>query len=72
MLLGFGVGRVYSGAVLPMFLLCYRVFRSRKCFEKILFWSGPLFGKIFGGELLFYGVGVGLEFFGAVLPMFLL
>ena len=29
------------------------VFRSRKCFEKILFWSGPLFGKIFGSELLF-------------------
>ena len=41
--LGIGVGRVYSGAVLPMFLLYYLVFRSRKCLEKILFWSGPLF-----------------------------
>ena len=27
-------------------------------------------GKIFGRELLFYGVGVGLVCFGAVLPMF--
>ena len=28
--------------------------------------------KIFGSELLFYGVGVGRVVFGAVLPMFLL
>ena len=35
--LGIGVGRVYFGAVLPMFLLYYLVFRSRKCLEKILF-----------------------------------
>ena len=41
--LGIGVGRVYSGAVLPMFLLYYLVFRARKCLEKILFWSGPFF-----------------------------
>ena len=40
---GFGVGRVFFGAVLPMFLLNYLVFRSRKCLEKILLWSGPLF-----------------------------
>ena len=39
----FGVGRVFFGAVLPMFLLNYLVFRSRKCLEKILLWSGPLF-----------------------------
>ena len=41
--LGFGVGRVYFVAVLPMFLLYYLVCRSRKCLEKILFWSGPSF-----------------------------
>ena len=41
--LGFGVGRVYFVAVLPMFLHYYLVCRSRKCLEKILFWSGPLF-----------------------------
>ena len=34
--------------------------------------SGPLFEKIFGSELLFFGVGVGRVFFCAVLPMFLL
>ena len=61
------------------FLCCFAyvfalnlVFRSRKCLEKILFWSGPLFGKIFGSELLFLGVGVVRVCFGAVLPMFLL
>ena len=70
--MGIGVGRVFSSAVLPMLLLYYLVFRSRKCLEKILFWSGPLFEKNFGSELLFYGVGVGLVCFGAVLPMFLL
>ena len=42
LVLGHGVGCVYSGAVLPMFLLYYLVCRSRKCLEKILFWSGPL------------------------------
>ena len=41
--LGFGVGRVYFGTVFPLFLLYYLVCRSRKCLEKILFWSGPLF-----------------------------
>ena len=41
--LGIGVGRVYSGAVLPMFLLYYLAFRPRKGSEKILFWSGPFF-----------------------------
>ena len=43
LVLGLGVGCVYSGAVLPMLLLYYLVCRSRKCLEKILFWSGPLF-----------------------------
>ena len=55
-----------------MFLLYYLVFRSRKCLGKILLMSGPLFEKIFGSELLFFGVGVGRVFFCAVLPMFLL
>ena len=69
---GVGVGRVFFVAVLPMFLLYYLVFRSRKCLVKILFWSGPLFEEIFGSELLFLSVGVGRVFFGAVLPMLLL
>ena len=50
MFLGIGVGRVYSGAVLPMFLLYYLVFRSRKCLEKILFWSGPFLNKFSGAN----------------------
>ena len=33
---------------------------------------GSLFGKIFGSELLFLGVGVGRVFFVDVLPMLLL
>ena len=33
---------------------------------------GSLFEKIFGSELLFLRVGVGLVCFGVVLPMFLL
>ena len=41
-------------------------------FFTVLLFLGSLFEKNFGGELLFYGVGVGLVFFGAVLPMFLL
>ena len=32
--LGVGVGRVFFGAVLPMFLLYFCFFRSRKCLEK--------------------------------------
>ena len=40
-----GVGRVYFGAVLPMFsALLFGSCRSRNYLEKILFWSGPLFG----------------------------
>ena len=40
---GVGVGRVFFCAVLPMFLLYYLVFRSRKCLEKILLMSGLVF-----------------------------
>ena len=45
--LGVGVGRVFFGAVLPMFLLYCLVFRSRKCLEKILLMSGLVFGFFF-------------------------
>ena len=41
-------------------------------FSTVLLFLGSMFEKIFGSELLFYGVGVGLVCFGAVLPMFLL
>ena len=41
--LGVGVGRVFFGAVLPMFLLYYLVFRYRNCLEKILLMSGLVF-----------------------------
>ena len=53
------VGLVFFDSVLPRFLLYYLIFRSRKCLGKILLMSGPLFEKIFGSELLFFGVGVG-------------
>ena len=72
MFLSVVVGLVFFGSVLPRFLFYYLVFRSRKCLGKILLMSGPLFEKIFGSELLFFGVGDGRVFFCAVLPMFLL
>ena len=43
MFLGVGVGRVSFGAVLPMFLLYFLLFRSRNCLEKILLMSGLVF-----------------------------
>ena len=43
MFFGVGVGRVFLCDVLPMFLLYYLVFRSRKCLEKILLMSGLAF-----------------------------
>ena len=45
--LGVGVGRVSFGAVLPMFLLYFLVFRSRNCLEKILLMSGLVFWFFF-------------------------
>ena len=67
------VGLVFFDSVLPRLLFYYLVFRSRKCLGKMLLMSGLLFEKIFGSELLFFGVGVGrVCFFCAVLPMFLL
>ena len=64
-LLFFGVvcWSCFFDSVLPMFLFYFLVFRSRKCLGKILLMSGPLFEKIFGSELLFFGVGVGRVFF---------
>ena len=59
-------------SILFLVLFYYLFFRSRKCLGKILLMSGPLFGKIFGSELLFFGVGVGRVSFCAVLPLFLL
>ena len=41
-------------------------------FFTVLLFLGSLFENFFGSELLFYGVGVGLVCFGAVLPMLLL
>ena len=41
-------------------------------FFAVLLFLGSLFEKIFGSELLFLGVGVGLVFFGGVLHRFLL
>ena len=58
--LGVGVGRVFFGAVLPMFLLYYLVFRSRKCLEKILLMSGLVFLGFF---LSSFGFFVDVAFF---------
>ena len=52
--LGVGVGRVFFGAVLPMFLLYCLVFRSRKCLEKILLMSGLVFGFFFLSSFGFF------------------
>ena len=41
-------------------------------FFAVLLFLGSLFEEFFGSELLFLGVGVGLVFFGGLLPMFLL
>ena len=54
MFLGVGVGRVFFGAVLPMLLLYYSVFRSRKCLEKILLMSGLVFLGFFSLLLWFF------------------
>ena len=58
--LGVGVGRVFFGAVLPMYLLYCLVFRSRKCLEKILLMSGLVFGFFF---LSSFGFFVDVVFF---------
>ena len=63
MFLSVVVGLVFFDSVLPRLLFYHLVFRSRKCLGKVLLLSGPLFEKIFGSELLFFGVGVGRVFF---------
>ena len=50
---GVGVGCVFFGAVLPMFLLYFLVFRSRQCLKKILLMSGLLFLGFFSLPLVF-------------------
>ena len=63
MFLSVVVGLVFFDSVLPrFFVFIFLVIRSRKCLGKILLMSGPLFEKIFGSELLFFGVGVGCVF----------
>ena len=55
------------------FILCFLCLVRRLLpFFAVLLFLGSLFEKIFGSELLFLGVGVGLVFFGWFLPMFLL
>ena len=51
---GVGVGRVFFGAVLPMFLLYCLVFRSRERLEKILLMSGLVFLGFFPLFLWFF------------------
>ena len=55
------------------FILCFlRLVRCLLLFLPFFSSKGRFFGKIFGGELLFLGVGVGFVFLGGFLPMFLL
>ena len=54
------------------FILCFLcLVRCLLSFFTVLLVLGSLFEKIFGSELLFLGVVVGLVFFDSVLPMFL-
>ena len=52
-----------------VFFLC--LVRCLLSFFTVLLFLGSLFGKIFGSELLFLSVVVGLVFFDSVLPRFL-
>ena len=61
--LGVGVGPVFFGAVLPMFLLYCLVFRSRKCLEKILLMSDLVFLGFFSHPLVFSSTSRFLFFF---------
>ena len=63
-----------KGEVLCVFfILCFVcLVRRLLSFFTVLLFLGSLFEKIFGSELLFFGVGVGFVCFGAVLPMLLL
>ena len=61
------------GKCWPFFSLCVFCvwFVSFVVFFAVLLFLGSLFEKIFGSELLFLGVVVGLVFFDSVLPRFL-
>ena len=62
-----------GGNAVRFFILCFLCLVRRLLpFFAVLLFLGSLFEKIFGSELLFLGVGVGLVFFGGFLPMFLL
>ena len=75
---------LYVGGSYPVYFVCYLRGNAVRFFAahffgdlgyvlgKILLMSGPPFGKIFGSELLFLSVVVGLVFFESVLPRFLL
>ena len=56
MFLGIGVGRVYSGAVLPMFLLYYLVFRSRNVSRKFSSGQVRCLNKFSGANFCFLGL----------------
>ena len=54
-------------------VLCFCVWFGVLCLAfAVLLFLGSLFGKLFGSELLFLGVSVGLVLFGGVLPRLLL
>ena len=54
------------------FILCFLcLVRCLLSFFAVFLFLGSLFEKIFGSELLFLGVVVGLVFFDSVLPRFL-
>ena len=58
MFLGVGVGLACFGAVLPMLLLYYLLFRSRNCLEKILLMSGLVFFGCLRSSFGFFAVVV--------------
>ena len=61
--LGVGVGRMFFGPVLPMFLLYYSFFRSRNCLKKILLMSGLVFLGFFLSSFGFFADVVAFLFF---------
>ena len=60
---GVGVGRVFFGGFLPMFLLYFLAVRSRKCLEKFLLMSGLLFSGFALSSFFFVVVVFGFCFF---------
>ena len=61
-----------GGKAVLFFFLCFLcLVRCLLSFFSVLLFLGSLFGTIFGSELLFLSVVVGLVFFDSVLPRFL-